>query len=119
MFESKHPFVADESAQASESESASQAGLRRVSWSELNARLAAARELRIAFGEGEGETAGGTGDAASFDAEIARHVAHLHEPPGHHGKNRINLDHSTNGKRRDAITSARHEDWRPATRGKE
>ena len=113
MFEPKNPFVPDDSAQASESENASQAGLHRVSWSELNARLAAARELRMAFGEGEAS------DAASFDPEIARHVAHLHEPPGHHGKNPINPDHSTNGKRKDGITCARHEDWRPATRGKE
>ena len=111
MFEPKTPFVPENAAPASEDES--QAGLRRVSWSELNARLAAARELRMAFGEGD------PGDDASFDAEMARHVAHLHEPPGHHGKNHINPDHATNRKRMDGITCVRHEDWRPATRGKE
>ncbi|WP_137680425.1 hypothetical protein [Aurantiacibacter suaedae] len=113
MFEPNTPFVPENAAPASEDES--QAGLRRVSWSELNARLAAARELRIALGGREDDA----GDAASFDAEVARHVAHLHEPPGQHGKNRVNPDHSTNGKRGDGKSGARQEDWRPATRGRE
>ena len=111
MFEPKHPFAPDEMGHASDNDS--QAGLRPLSWSALNARLVAARELRIAFGEGA------AGDGASFDAEFARHVAHLHEPAELNGNNRINPDHSTNGKRADGNTAGRHEDWRPATRGKE
>lgn len=111
MFEPKNPFAPENTAQADDS--GAQAGLRPVSWSELNARLAAARELRIAFGEGD------AGDAASFDAEIAKHVAHLHELPEAEGKNRINPDHSTNGKCTAGNTSLRDKDRRPATRGKE
>ncbi|RIV90101.1 hypothetical protein D2V17_04840 [Aurantiacibacter xanthus] len=111
MFEPKHPFAPDNTGHASESEV--QDGLHPVSWGELNARLTAARELRIAFGEE------GAGDVASFDAEFARHVAHLHEPAEPDGNNRINHDHSTYGKRADGNTAGRHEDWRPATRGKE
>ena len=114
MFEPKHPLVPENSARASDSEA--QAGLRALSWSELNARLAAARELRLAL---EALDGGDAGAAASFDAEIARQVAHLHELPDSNGKNPVNPDHSTNGKRMDGNTGSRHEDRRPSTRGKE
>ncbi|MEN7537454.1 hypothetical protein [Aurantiacibacter flavus] len=109
MFEPKNPFAPENTAHASKE----QADLRPVSWSELNARLAAAREFRLAFGEDD------RGEAASFDAEVARQVAHLHESPEPDGKNRVNPDHSTDGKRTDGNTAPRQENWRPATRGKE
>jgi hypothetical protein len=61
--------------------------LRTLSWNDLVARLAAARELRGSF-HGVGEA----GDA-SFDAgSAARIAAH------HNGKHSINLDNSSNGK---------------------
>ena len=61
--------------------------LRTLSWNDLVARLAAARELRGSFA-GVGEA----GDA-SFDAgSAARIAAH------HNGKHSINLDSSSNGK---------------------
>lgn len=61
--------------------------LRPVSWSDLVAKLEAARELRAELGAGE---SGGDG---SFDPDSARHIAALGE-----GKQDINLDVLANGK---------------------
>ena len=111
MFESRTPF----SPHATErtSEAGAQADLRPVSWTEINARLAAARELRIALGQGE------SGPAASFNAGLARHVAHLHDEHEPDGNNRVNRDLSTNGKHADGTHGPSNEDRRPATRGTE
>jgi hypothetical protein len=64
--------------------------LRAVSWSDLVARLNAARELRVELGAGE--TSGG----ASFDPDSARHIAELSE-----SKHDINFDDLANGKAAD------------------
>jgi hypothetical protein len=61
--------------------------LRPLSWSELVARLSAARDLRASF-EVRGE-----GGEASFDAGSARRIA-----AHHNGKHDVNLDVSGNGK---------------------
>jgi hypothetical protein len=61
--------------------------LRPVSWSDLVAKLEAARELRAELGAGE------TSADASFDPDSARHIAALAE-----GKQDINLDGLADGK---------------------
>ena len=61
--------------------------LRPLVWSELVARLAAARDM---CGSPEGRSAAADG---SFDADSARHVAALHN-----GKHSVNLDDLVNGK---------------------
>ena len=61
--------------------------LRPLSWSELVARLSAARDLRASFAPG------GEGGEASFDAGSARRIA-----AHHNGKHDVNLDVSGNGK---------------------
>ena len=61
--------------------------LRPLSWSDLVARLTAARELR---GEGGASSEGSEG---SFDASSARLIA-----AHHNGKQLVNLDDSSNGK---------------------
>ena len=85
MFEGKLPNVG--SARAYDRASARQDSLRAVSWSDLVARLEAARELRAELGTGE--TAGG----ASFDPDSARHIAELSGD-----KQDINFDDLANGK---------------------
>ena len=60
--------------------------LRPLSWSDLVARLTAARELR-------GEGASSEGSEGSFDASSARLIA-----AHHNGKQLVNLDDSSNGK---------------------
>jgi hypothetical protein len=67
--------------------------LRAVSWSDLVAKLEAARELRAELGAGEG---GGDG---SFDPDSARHIAALGE-----GKQDINLDDLADGKAAGSIS---------------
>jgi hypothetical protein len=61
--------------------------LRAVSWSDLVARLEAARELRHELAGGE------AGGDASFDPDSARHIAALGD-----GKLDVNLDDLVNGK---------------------
>jgi hypothetical protein len=61
--------------------------LRPLSWSELVARLSAARDLRASFETGD------EGGEASFDAGSARRIA-----AHHNGKHGVNLDVSGNGK---------------------
>src|SRR5690606_13513964 len=74
--------------------------LRPLSWSELVARRAAARDLRASFGEGA------QGADGSFDARSARRIA-----AHHHGKQSVNLDDLGNGKAHAAIPgSAVHGD---------
>ena len=81
MFEGKPPRAAEalplEEAQEGEA-------LRPLSWSDLVARLSAARELRASF---SGRAAG---SEASFDAGSARRVA-----AHHNGKHGVNLEHSS------------------------
>jgi hypothetical protein len=61
--------------------------LRPVSWSDLVAKLEAARELRAELGAGE------TDGDGSFDPDSARHIAAIGE-----GKQDINFDVLANGK---------------------
>lgn len=61
--------------------------LRPLSWTDLVARLAAARELRISLGGGTSTVEG------SFHAGSARRIA-----AHHNGKHSINLDDLGNGK---------------------
>ena len=109
MFEPKHPFAADHAAR--DPEAGPQAELRAVSWSELNARLSAARELRNVLASSEPET------AASFDAEFARHVAHLHEAHEEERHDAVNRDDLANGKGAGGNTDGTDEEPRPASRG--
>jgi hypothetical protein len=84
MFEGKPPRVAEANPVG---EPVDSDVLRTLSWNDLVARLAAARELRGAFaGVGEG------GDASFHPGSAARIAAH------HSGKQSINLDDSSNGK---------------------
>jgi hypothetical protein len=85
MLEGKLPNLGG--AQAFDQAGGGQDSLRAVSWSDLVARLNAARELRAELGTGE--TAGG----ASFDPDSARHIAELAG-----SKQDINFDDLANGK---------------------
>jgi hypothetical protein len=84
MFEGKPPKAADAlpSEEPQDGES-----LRPLSWTDLVARLTAARDLRASY-HGAGEAAEG-----SFDASSARRVA-----AHHNGKHPVNLDDLGNGK---------------------
>jgi hypothetical protein len=84
MFEGKPPRIAESALFDEQSESDV---LRTLSWNDLVARLAAARDLRASFA-GAGELSD-----ASFDAGSARRIA-----AHHNGKHSINLDDSSNGK---------------------
>ena len=84
MFEGKPPRVAEAHPAGEQVDSEV---LRTLSWNDLVARLAAARELRGAFA-GVGEA----GDASFHPGSAARIAAH------HNGKHSINLDDSSNGK---------------------
>jgi hypothetical protein len=85
MFEGKLPDVGG--AKPFDRAGAAQDSLRAVSWSDLVARLEAARELRAELGSGE------TGGGASFDPDSARHIAELAGD-----KQGINFDDLANGK---------------------
>ena len=88
MFEGKPPATADayrlEEPQEGES-------LRPLSWSDLVARLSAARDLRASL----------EGSEASFDAGSARRIA-----AHHNGKSSINPDDLGNGKGPEGIAKA-------------
>lgn len=78
--------------------------LRELSWSDLRARLAAARDLRLSLAQA------GPQDLASFDAPAARHVAALAN-----GKDSVNPSDLANGKGTGSNTLASHDasDGRP------
>ena len=84
MFEGKPPR-ADEALPLEDAQDGET--LRSLSWTDLVARLSAARDLRASY-QGAGETAEG-----SFDAGSARRVA-----AHHNGKHPVNLDDLANGK---------------------
>lgn len=84
MFEGKPPHPRD--ARALDGEPRDIDALRPLSWSDLVARLSAARDLRSPCAPGEG-------GEASFDAGSARRIA-----AHHNGKHDVNLDASGNGK---------------------
>ncbi|RPF71343.1 hypothetical protein [Aurantiacibacter spongiae] len=75
MFEGKQPEAAH--SRESVGPDAGRESLRRVTWSDLVSRLAAARELRAELASASG---GRKTDPASFDAAFARHIAALGEP---------------------------------------
>lgn len=81
---------------------ASRDALRPVAWSDLAARLAAARDLRVSLAPGEGD------GQASFDAMSARWIAA--HPPGEEG---VNPEDSANRKG----TGGREDLAPPASRG--
>jgi|SRR5688572_20511227 len=85
MFEGKPPRPRD--AQALDDEQPDIDALRPLSWSDLVARLTAARDSLLPH-EGEDSTG-----EASFDAGSARRIA-----AHHNGKQDVNLDASGNGK---------------------
>lgn len=84
MFEGKPPRTAEALPLEERPEGES---LRPLSWGDLVARLAAARDLRASY---DGRAAGSD---ASFDAGSARCVAALHN-----GKHAVNLEDSSYGK---------------------
>jgi hypothetical protein len=90
MFEGKLPQPGLSQASASVRE-----GLRAVTWSDLVARLDAARDLRnsLRAHDGDGE--------ASFDRGSARHIAAISD-----GKRGVNLDDLVDGKAVDRINGA-------------
>lgn len=91
MFEGKPPF-APEAHSAIAGETAADA-LCELSWTDLVAKLAAARDLRASLATAEDTT------LASFDAESARHLALHHEPMRHEEYERsVNPDDLGNGK---------------------
>jgi hypothetical protein len=69
-----------------------------VSWSDLVAKLDAARELRVELGGGE------TACDGSFDRDSARHIAALTE-----GKQDINLEDLADGKTAGGISRSKHD----------
>ncbi len=92
MFEGKLPKPAEATPLGEPHDGES---LRPLSWSDLVARLSAARELRASFA---GRAAGSD---ASFDAGSARRIA-----AHHNGKHGINLDDLSNGKGPEGIAKA-------------
>jgi hypothetical protein len=86
-------------AQALDRAGSVQESLRAVSWTDLVARLDAARELRAELGTGE------TGGGASFDPDAARHIAELSE-----STQDINFDDLANGKTADGKARASDND---------
>jgi hypothetical protein len=78
--------------------------LRELSWSDLRARLEAARDLRLSLAHGAVQ------DMASFDAPMARHVAALANV-----KDAVNPADLANGKGTGSNTLASHDasDGRP------
>ncbi|MEO5707336.1 MAG: hypothetical protein ABIT10_09860 [Alteraurantiacibacter sp.] len=102
MFEAKLTTPpAEPGPQASSADSDS---LRELSWSDLRARLNAARDLRVSLARGLAQ------DLASFDAPAARHVAALAN-----GKDAVNPTDLANRKGTGSITLASHDasDGRP------
>lgn len=72
--------------------------LREITWSDLRARLDAARDLRASMAQPQDQ------DGASFDVPAARRIAALGD-----GKDVINRTDLANGKRTCATTGASHD----------
>ncbi len=100
MFEGKSPF----SPQPTGSPTAPVDGdsLRELSWSDLRARLAAARDLRASLARSAIRSP--VRDMASFDGQSARHVAALAS-----GKDGVNPSDLANGKGNGSMTAASHD----------
>ncbi len=110
MFEGKLPF-APEARSAATGEVPEEA-LCEMSWADLVAKLAAARDLRASLAEPEDST------LASFDAGSARHLALHHEPMRHEDYERsVNPDDLGNGKGACGKASEGAERKQPAIRG--
>lgn len=110
MFEGKPPFASESRICATGA--MPEDDLRELQWSDLVARLCAARELRAELAASDART------LASFDAHFARHLASQHESfrPGNYECD-VNLDASANGKRPAAEGVAHDDRETPATRG--
>jgi hypothetical protein len=111
MFEGKPPVPArapgDSAAPEGEGE------LHAVSWSELVARLSAARELRTVL------VADALATPASFDADSARRLATMPvgEAAAANGNKPVNLDGSANRKCPHGTNRSDEQQRRPALRG--
>lgn len=109
MFETKPPVSAKAHSVAAPHDVAEE--LRAVSWADLAAKLAAAREGRSAIGEGS------VSSPASFDALSAQHLAEMDEVEKANHHDAVNLTDLGNRKGAGGITNANEEQQRPATRG--
>ena len=90
MFEGKPP-IAPQSRNSGPGENRADE-LRALSWSDLTARLAAARDLRAELAQPQIDP------NASFDADSARRLASLTDRPPGHGKQGVNPLALANGK---------------------
>lgn len=110
MFEGKAPLALD-SRNSANGEMPEEA-LCELKWSDLVARLSAARELRAELALSDESM------LASFDAESARHIASHHEGPrADNDKHDVNPDDLGNGKGHAAIHQSRADRDPMATRG--
>jgi len=110
MFEGK-PVPAPESRHFTQGE-AEENRLCELSWADLVARLAAARELRAELAETDEST------LASFDAESARHLASQHDGfRSGESERDVNPDDLGNGKGHAAIKQERADRETTAPRG--
>ena len=90
--------------------------LHALSWSDLVARLAAARDLREVLRHAPVIPA--ATPAASFDPDSAQHLAQLHDPAADSSKPAVNPEPSADGKTTWAKDAMRTERTRPVSRGK-
>ena len=110
MFEGKLPQTSD--SRESAALTPPQDVLCEMKWSELVARLSAARELRAELAHTDESV------LASFDAESARHIASQHESClRERGERDVNPDDLGNGKGHAAEGAPRADRETPATRG--
>ncbi|MEL1251753.1 hypothetical protein [Aurantiacibacter gilvus] len=110
MFEGKPPFSPEAPSAAAE-ETAGDA-LSELTWSDLVAKLEAARDLRASLATAEDAT------LASFDAGSARHLA-LHQEPTRHEEYERSVNHDDLGNGKGACGKATEgaDRTQPAIRG--
>ena len=109
MFETKPPVPATAKSVAAPQDVEEE--LRAISWADLAAKLAAAREGRVASGKGN------ESNAASFDAQSAQHLAEMDEVENGDNHDAVNLTDLGNRKGAGGINNANEEQQRPAIRG--
>jgi hypothetical protein len=109
MFEGKLPLAPG--ANGSEHGDSVSGELSVPNWSELTAKLAAARDLSRLFADAE-QTA-----LASFDAQGARKLAAQHGVSGKNGKHGVNPNDLANGKWPGSNIGRRAANGEPANRG--
>ena len=109
MFEGKPPEA--HTGRNSGSGAPPEEDLRVLSWSDLVARLEAARDLREQISAGE------EAGVASFDAHCARRLAAQHDFEEGNGKQAVNPDDLANGKWAAGNEGSRADNEPPDTRG--